>query len=36
MHQTVFIYTARESWYGVTYKAELVNIAAHLRALHQV
>ncbi len=34
--QTVFIYTARESWYGVTYKAELVNIAAHLRALRQV
>ena len=34
--QTVFIYTARESWYGVTYKSELVNIAANLRALRQV
>ena len=33
--QSVFIYSADEPWYGVTYKSELTNIAAMLGSLHQ-
>jgi len=33
--QPVFVYTAKEPWFGVTYKSELTSIAATLCALRQ-
>ncbi len=33
--QPVFVYTAKEPWFGVTYKSELTTIAATLCALRQ-
>ena len=34
--QPLFVYTAKEPWFGVTYKSELTSIAATLCALRQV